>query len=513
MPQVRLSMRKIREIIRLGLDGTISQRDIASSVGLSKTAVQAVLQRAKQIELSLEDIGKLGEFELSAKLYPPPINRSRKHILPDWCQLSIELRKKGVTLHLLWHEYKAENPNGLQYSRFCTLYREWEKTTHLVMRQTHKAGEKLFIDFSGLTIPWLNLDTNEVQYAEVFVAVLGASNYTFVYAVENQTLPNWVKCHVNAFEFFAGIPEILVPDNLKSGVTKACKYEPDINPTYNDLAMHYNTAVIPARALKPRDKAKVEQGVQLAQRWILACFRHRTFTSISEINNAIIPLLDKLNNKTMRQYKKSRKELFLELDTPVLKSLPEHKFEFATWKIAKVNIDYHVEVDKHFYSVPYKCCGEKVDIRITQNTIEVFKLGELVSVHKRKNLPGRHTTIAEHMPSNHRKHAEWTPDRILNWAGQNGVATKELCINIIAKATHPEQGFRSCLGVIRMGEKYTAERLELACKRALKLKYPSYKSVKNILQNNLDSLEKTNQSIPITPQIEHENIRGSSYYN
>jgi len=511
MTQRKIEMRKIKEIIRL-YENNISQRDIGNSLNISKTAVQTVLNKYKLLDISFLDIENIDENDLEKIFYTNQKSDKSEKLSLDFSKINIELRKKGVTLQLLWSEYKDNNPDGLQYSRFCALYKEWTKYNTLVMRQTHKAGEKLFIDFSGLTIEWLNLEKNIIEKSEIFVSVLGASNYTFAYAVNSQSLENWIKSHVKAFEFYGGVPEILVPDNLKSGVTKACRYEPTINYTYNELAKHYNTTVIPARAAKPKDKAKAEQGVQLVQRWILANIRNYTFTSIEEINLSIAPLLEKLNNKIMQKYEKSRKELFLEIEAAALKELPKQKYEFATWKSMKVNIDYHVEIDKHFYSVPYKYCGSVVNIRVNSDTIEIFNSNKLIATHKYKNNPGSHTTIDEHLPNKHREYKKLNLEQINNLSTIKGGAIHELCKMIIDNTTNKEVGIRFCLGILRLEKHYTLERLELACKRALKIKNPSYNNVKNILLNKLDFLEAQETKEVLTPKMDHENIRGSKYY-
>jgi transposase len=365
-----------------------------------------------------------------------------------------ELSRKGVTLALLWQEHAADNPGDhYSYSWFCELYRRWASSVEISMRQDHKAGEKLFTDFAGQTIPIVDRETGEITQAEVFVAAHGFSSYTYAEAVASQELPNWIGAHVRAFDFFGGTPEILVPDNLKAGITHACRYEPDVNTTYWDMASHYSCAVIPARVRKPRDKAKVENAVLQVERWVIAPLRNRTFGSIGEANTAIAERVEWLNNRKMKVLDASRAELFEAHDLPELRPLPERPYEFATWKKARVNMDYHIEVEGHYYSVPYQLTREKVEARITERTIEVFHRGKRVTSHVRSFVKGRATTIHDHRPASHRAHLEWTPSRIVAWAEETGPATASLVDEIMRRKPHPEMGYRSCLGIIRLQER------------------------------------------------------------
>jgi transposase len=449
-------------------------------------------------------------------LFPPKpetaLNCSKKQ-MPPMEYLYRELKKKGVTLQLLWYEYKQENPEGYQYTQFCELYRRWVKKLDVTLRQKHRAGEKLFIDYAGQTMPIIDPSTGEITEAQIFLATFGASNYTFAEASIAQDLPSWITSHVHAFEFFGGVPEILVPDNLKAGVTKPNRYEPDINLTYLDLAQHYGTTVIPARPGKPRDKAKVESAVLIAERWILAPLRNRKFFSIAELNKAIAQKLTEFNNRKFQKLDTTRQQLFETVDKPALKPLPAKPYEYAEWKKARVNIDYHIEVYRHYYSVPYQLRKQQVDVRITSRTIEVLFKNRRVASHVRDYRQAAFTTLAEHMPKSHQKYLEWTPSRILNWAGKNGPNTQRLINHVLESRTHPEQAYRSCLGIMRLAKRYSPKRLESACTRAIIIKAYSYKSVESILKKGLDQQILLFDQTENTKTVQHVNIRGKKYYN
>jgi transposase len=413
---------------------------------------------------------------------------------------------------LLWQEHKEQYPQGYQYSQFCHLYRQWAKRVDPVMRQEHRAGEKLFVDYAGQTVPVYDLHTNQMREAQIFVAVLGASNYTYAEATWTQSLPDWIGSHSRAFIFFAGVPRVLVPDNLKAGVKKASFYEPDINPTYLDLANHYGTVVIPARVGKPKDKAKVETGVQIVERWILARLRNRQFFSLRQLNQAIAELLEDLNNKPFQKLPGSRKSAFESMDRPALNPLPSQPYQFAEWKKATVNVDYHIEVDRHYYSVPHALIKKKIDVRITNNTIECFYKSNRVASHIRSSNKGRHSTVKEHMPKSHQMWAAWTPQRFIRWAAKIGPHTQSLIENVLNSRAHPQQGFRSCLGILRLAKSYGDDRLDAACRRAVTIGGTSYRSVQSILKHNLDQKPLPDQSSE-SPPIEHVNIRGARYYH
>lgn len=515
MPQERLSMRKIKEVLRLKNTTNLSNRDIGKSCNISKTSVAQYIDRAEKAGIAWPLPEQLDEETLEQMLFPSPKGPSPiSRPTPDWKYIHTELRKKGVTLFLLWEEYKQIYPQGYQYSRFCQLYNKWEGKLDKVMRQNHRAGEKMFVDYAGQTVEIQDKTTGEIRSAQIFIAVLGASNYTFAEATWTQTLPDWISSHVKAFKFFQGVPEIVVPDNLKSGVTKAHMYEPDINPTYQEMANHYQVAIIPARNRAPKDKAKVEVGVQIVERWILAKLRNRRFFSLAELNREISQLLGQLNQKSFQKMPGSRESLYHDLDKPALRSLPDTDYEFALWKKVRVNIDYHVEVDKHYYSVPHQLIKKQLEARITAKTIEIFHKGKRVASHIRSFQKGRHTTFKEHMPKAHRQYAEWTPEKIIQWARKTGPNTALLVKKILDSKPIPQQGFRTCLGILRLGKGFGQLRLEKACIRALKIGATTYKSVESILKNGLDQSPLPNQEKETEEDsIIHENIRGKDYYN
>ena len=418
-----------------------------------------------------------------------------------------------MTLELLHLEYLEQHPDGYRYTQFCAYYRDWVKKHRLSMRQVHRGGEKLFVDFSGKKPHIVDARTGELIEVELFVAVLGASNYTWAEATATQSGPDWIAAHNHALQFLGGVPGALVPDQLKSGVTKASRYEPSIQRTYEELATHNGTVVLPARPARPRDKAKVEAGVLVAQRWLLARLRNQTFFSLTELNERLAELLEDLNNRKMRLYGTSRRELFEKLDKPALKPLPVEPFVYAEWKTVRVNIDYHVEVDSHFYSAPHELVHEQLEARSTATTVELLRNGARLTSHARSNARGKHTTKPEHMPKAHQKHLEWTPTRIVHWAGTIGPQTAELAKTILADRPHPEMGYRSCLGILRLAKKYGNERLEAAAARAVAVRARSYRHVESILKNGLDRVPIEPQTEPTQLPLVHENVRGGRYYH
>lgn len=514
MPGAKLTMRKIREILRLRFDFKQSYKEIANSCVISSSTAAEIVFRFKRSNLSWPLPEGLNDQELEDKLYPKA-PKSPDRPVPDWVVVNRELKGKHVTIMLLWQEYAENNPLCYGYSWFCHYYEKWVKNIDLVMRQHYQFGEKCFVDYAGDTVPIIDRLTGEIQRAQIFVGVLGASNYTYAEATMSQELSCWIASHVRMFEYFGGVPEIIIPDNLKSGVTKACHYEPDINRTYLGLAEHYSFAIIPTRANTPKDKAKVENAVLLVERWILAALRKRTFYSLGELNEAIRELLDILNNRKFQKLPYSRRQLFQEKEKKALKQLPAEPYEFGSWKCAKVFVDYHVEVERHYYSVPYKYAREKVDVRITSSTVEVFHKGIRIASHKRSFVAGKSTTVAEHMPSHHRQKAEWTPERIKRWASAIGESVEKVADGIMSRRQHPEVGFKSCFGLFRLGKMYGNDRLESACRRACISGFFSYKSIKSILKTGLDK-----QPLPSNLKVllqrsagYHENVRGADYYS
>jgi transposase len=504
-------MRKTREILRLK-ELKRSHREIARALGVGVATVSEVAGRAKAAQLDWTAISALTDAELEARLYVTA-GDAEERPLPDPATLDIELRKTGVTLRLLHHEYLEKNPTGAYgYTQFCAHYKAWKQTQSLTMRQVHRAGDKLFVDYSGKKPSIVDVETGERVEVELFVAVLGASNYTYAEVTRTQTVADWVMSHVRALEYFGGAPAAIVPDQLKSGVTRSDRYEPGIQRTYEELAQHYDTVIFPARPVHPKDKAKVEVGVQVAQRWIVARLRNQTFFSLDEMNERIAELLEDLNARTMRRYKASRRDLFEKLERAALKPLPETRFSYGEWKKARVHIDYHVVFDDHYYSAPYQLVGEEVWIRATGLTIEIFHNNQRVGSHVRSYHRGRHTTSDEHRSVLHQKHAEWTPERIVSWARTMGSSVADLVEKILAERKHPEHGYRSCLGIIRLEKKYGRDRLDAACARALAVNGRSYKHVESILHNGLDRVALTKTDEP-APSIDHENVRGPDYYN
>ena len=507
----RLPMRKLREILRLKYARRMGHRAIAQACGVGVGTVSEYVSRARDADLSWPLPPDLDDGTLEARLFATPAPK-RERIPPDVARIHQELRRTGVTLQLLWEEYLEIYPEGYRYSQFCEIYRRWAKKLKPSMRQVHRAGEKTFIDFSGKRPHIVDRQTGEEIPVELFVAGLGASNFTYAEATESQQLPCWVGAHTRMADYFGGSTEIWIPDNLKSGVTKPCRYEPGINRTYQELAEHYSAVVIPARPRKPKDKAKIESGVLVAQRWILARLRDQTFFSIAELNQAIWKLLEELNDRPMQKLGVSRRQLYEQLDRPALKPLPTQRYEIADWKWCTVNIDYHVEVDHHYYSVQHQLIGEKVEARWTISIVEIIYKGKRITSHRRSYKRGRHTTKAEHMPRAHRAHLEWTPSRLIRWAEKTGQATGRVVAEILRSRPHPEQGYRACLGLMRLGRRYGDERLEAASGRAEHLRSYSYHTVKNILSSAQDRLpfEKETQDPGPTPV--HDNIRGAGYY-
>src|SRR5215207_11657863 len=505
-------MRKVRDILRLAQGEGLALRQVGAALGVPFTTVGDHLRRAERAGLAWPLPDDLDDIALEALLFPkgpaPEPTRPR----PDWKHVHRELKRKGVTLMLLWHEYREDHPDGYSYSQFCLHYRAFEARLDLPMRQEHRSGEKLFVDFPGQRLAIYDRRNGAVSFeAELFVAVLGASNYLHAEAVPSQGLEHWVNAHVRTFEALGCVPRVVVCDNVRAGVTRAHRYELDVNATYVEMAAHYGVTIIPTRPGKPRDKAKVEAGVLLAERWILARLRNRRFYSLAEANAAIAECVLAINERPFRNMPGSRRSWFEELERPVMRPLCETRYEFARWRIGlKVNIDYHVESNRHYYSVPYQLVGTRVDVRVTASTVEVFHASKRVASHRRDDTPGRHSTDLAHMPQSHRRHAEWSPSRIVAWAEKTGPATAALAQAILDARRHPEQGYRSCLGIIRLADRYGPERAEAACARALAAKALSYRSVESILRHGLDS-----QPLRVGPartHPHHQNLRGGDYY-
>lgn len=513
MAMLRLHMNEIREILRLRFDAKRSHREIAISVDCGRTSVGDCLRRFTVCGLTWPlPVGTTDE-SLESCLYPAPIDHGHSRHRPNWQYIHSELKKKSVTKMLLWHEYKGTHPDGYQYTQFCIYYREWTKSADLVFRNEHKAGEKVFIDYAGQTMPIWDAQTGEYKHVQIFLGVLGASNFTFAEATWTQAIPDWLASHKRMFAAFGGVPEIFVPDNLKSAVIKACRYDPVINAAYYSMAKHYDATVIPARARKPRDKAKAEAGVLLVERWILAALRNRKFFSLDELNDAIAGLLVRLNAKKFQKLEGSRRSLFETIDRPALKPLPAEDFVICEFKMARVNINYHVELQRHNYSVPNQYVQKEVMIRYTDSLVEILHNGERIASHLRLYNSNVYSTREEHMPPRHQAHVKWSPERMISWVGEAGPFTKKTAEIIMARGKHPELAFKVILGMIRLGEENGKDRLENACRRAIESNTTYYRSIKNILKAGLDKAKTAKLETPEQGAVIHENIRGPEYYN
>ncbi|MFT5391586.1 MAG: transposase [Gammaproteobacteria bacterium] len=513
MATKRLPMRKLREILKLKHDTGLSHREIAKACGIGAGTVSLYLARAREAGLRWPLPDELDDDALEARVFTAVPVAGAARPVPLWSQVHQELKRPGVTLQLLWLEYFHDHPQGYRYTQFCLLYRRWRAKLAPSMRQHYRPGEKVFEDFSGKRLHLTERTTGERTPVELFVASLGASSYTYAEAVRTQQLHDWIGANARMVAFYGGAPTIFVPDNLKSAVTTASRYEPEVNRTFDDFAAHYGAVVIPTRAAKPKDKAKVESAVLVAQRWIVARLRNQTFFTLSALNAAIAERLTELNDRPMRRLGCSRREAFVSLDQPALKPLPAHHYELAHWKTVRVNIDYHIELKHNLYSVPHALLGEKLEARYTATVVELYRKDRRVASHRR--LPGRGhlSTQTEHMPAAHRAHAQWTPSRLIDWATKSGVETGAFVAELLQRRRHPEQGYRACLGIMRLGRRYGDERLERACQRARTLGAYSYRTVNNILSSGFDQMPLPPEQEPSSATAEHHNIRGASYYN
>jgi len=515
MPRRRRAMRKITEVLRLKFEAGWSYERIVAATRISKGAVTEYLRRVREAGISWPLPADMDDAQLEALLFPRAAPHVERHAAPDFAQVHQELKRKGVTLTLLWEEYAAAHAgHAYRYSQFCWLYHRFVASLKRSMRQVHRAGDKLFIDYSGQTVALIDALSGEIRQAEIFVAVLGASSYVYAEATLSQQLPDWIASHVRCFEFMQAVPALLVPDQLKSAIKRACRYEPETTSTYEDLARYYGTAILAARPRHPRDKAVVETSVLVVQRWILARLRKRQFFSLAELNAAILELLIELNNRPFKKLAGCRSSAFAAIDRPAMKPLPPTRYEFAEWKRASVGIDYHVEAAGHYYSVPHHLVGQKLELRLTATTVECFFKGKRVASHMRSATRGRHTTLAAHMPESHRRHMEWTPGRLLNWALSIGTATREVVQWQLENRPHPEQGYRACLGLLNLVKRYGEARLEAACRRALAIGAPQRKSIKSILEANLDQhpeLFPADNTLS-TRLPAHPNVRGADAF-
>ncbi|MBS97676.1 MAG: IS21 family transposase [Oceanospirillaceae bacterium] len=508
MPAKRITMRKIRDVLRLRLAAGLSIRQIKDSTKISVGAIQKLLSQATELGLTWPLPDDLDDSQLARLFYPgADTTASARYAVPDWAALHQELKRKGMTKQLLWEEYTQQYPNRCySYSQFCDRYRHWCGQQKRSMRQTHRAGEKCFVDYCGPTVPIICASTGEVRQAQVFVAVLGASNYTYAEATLSQTLPDWLGSHVRMLEYFGGAPEIIVPDNLRSGVSRACRYDPDLNPSYQQWAEHYQVAVVPARPYKPKDKSKAEVGVQIVERWILARLRHHSFFSLAEVNHCIRALLEELNEKPFKQLPGNRRQAFELLDRPALRVLPNHPYHYVEIKPVKVNIDYHVQYQQHHYSVPHQYVGETLELHASDTLVRLYFRQQVVASHPRRHRPGT-TTEASHMPKRHQKQQQWTPGRLKHWAKHIGPEVQAWVTEQLAAKAHPEQAYRICLGLLNLSRDYPAERLNAACGIANREGLIRLKQIKSILLSNRDRLPEALNVQADLPQ-QHENIRG-----
>jgi transposase len=505
-------MRQITEILRLKHEAKLSHDKIARALGVSKGVVSKYVSLAQAKGLTWPLPESMDEAGLERLLFPAPSAPAR-FVEPDLPHIHHELKRKGVTLQLLWAEYVATHGEAAyRYSQFCHRYRLWRAQQRRSMRQLHRAGEKLFIDYCGPTVPLVDPTTGELRHAQVFVAVLGASSYTYAEATWTQGLPDWIGSHQRALRFLGGAPELLVPDNLRSAVSQPCRYAPEPNATYAEMARHYGCAILPARPYKPKDKAKAEVAVQVVERWILARLRHHTFHSLAALNQAIAELLASLNSRPFQRQSYSRRDLFESIDHPALRPLPLASYEYAEWKQVKPGIDYHVEFDGRFYSVPHALVGQVLELRSTATSIEVLHRGHRVAVHPRHS-GGRFSTLPEHMPKSHREHRQWSPGRFMNWAKDIGVATLHVVEHQLKNRPHPEHGYRACLGLLNLAKRYSRARLEAACERALVIHSPTYRSVSSILEKGLDGQPHHSPEESAATLPSHGNVRGPGYYN
>ena len=511
-------MRKIKEILRLKFDVGLSLRGIQRSLNISYGTVANYIHRAEQAGLGWPLPPDIDERTLGRLLFPSSSTQGHQGLIDiDYVSIHQELKSPGVTKFLLWQEYRERHPDdGYSYAQFCHRYKTWQAIQQPSMRQQHKAGEKLFIDYCGPTMDVVNPDSGEIRTAQLFVAAFGASNFTYVEATWSQNQADFINAHVHAFEYFGGTPKMLVPDNLKSAVIKTHRYEPDLNPAYQQMAEHYGVAVIPARPYKPKDKAKAEVAVLIVERWIMARLRHQTFFTLASLNQAIRVLLDELNDRPFKKLPGSRRSQFEQLDQPLLQPLPGNRYEYRHIKQVRVHIDYHIDYEGHYYSVPHELIKQEVEVHASAQSVVIYSSGVRVAIHARSDRKGHHSTLPEHRPKAHQAMAEWTPKRFLNWANSIGVETRTVVEHILQEKRYPEQSYRRILALLSNAKKYSPERLNRACGRALMINSPTRTSVESILKQGLDQHDTAEHGLTLQAELElddHENIRGETYYH
>lgn len=504
-------MKTIREVLRLVCECGLSYRHVAKSLSIARFTVADYVTRFHAAGLSWPLPIDLDDCDLERRLFPPSPAALESKPVPNWTSIHQELKRKGSTLQALHEEYLAEYPHGMTYSYFCQSYRAFAKTLKRYMRQTHVVGEKVFVDYCGPTVPITDMETGCKRNAQIFVGVLGASDYIYADAIWNQQLPNWVASHVRMFEHFGGVPALVVCDNLKSAVTRASRTDPDLHPIYQDLASHYGTAILPARPYKPRDKAKAENGVLIVERWILFRLRKRQFTSLHELNAAIRELLSDVNERPFKNLPGCRRTAFETLDRPALKPLPRGAYCYAEFRKVRVGLDYHIEIDGHFYSVPYVLVRQELQVRLTVDTVEILHGGRRVASHPRSYVPRQKTTDSSHADPSHRHFSEWEPDRDMDWALGVGQNTHAFLQILLAKYTQRELAYRSIGALKTLGREFGPDRLEAACTRALAIGATETRNVRSILRTNLDRQPLSSKSTDDVV-LGHENIRGPEYY-
>jgi transposase len=514
-------MRKVREVLRLVLEQERSQREVGQSLGLSQSTIHEYVSRFAAGGLTWPLAPDVDDGTLEARLFRrQALPAATARAVPEWATVHRELKRKGVTLQLLWIEYKREHPDGYQYTQFCRHYHDWAATIEPVMRQVYVAGERTFVDYAGQTVPIFESphirEASEARAAQIFVSALGASHLLYFEATWTQALPDWIAAHVRMVEYYGGVTSLTIPDNASALVRRPCYYEPELNATYQDWATHYGTAILPTRVAAPRDKAKVESAVLIVEREVLAPLRHERFTSLGELNHALSFAREQLNNRPFQKLPGSRRSVFEETERAALRPLPPTRYELADWRTAKVNIDYHIAVEGHLYSVPYSLVGARVDVRLTASMIEVLQHGKRVAAHPRSTQKGRASTDPAHRPKAHQRHLDWTPSRLIRWGHAIGMSTGRVVETVLARFPHPEQGYRSCLGLLALRRKYGDARLEAAATRALATGAVSYRSVKSILTTSLDQLSLTDTDVRHEPPLRlpatHAHVRGPAYY-
>ncbi len=506
MPVTRITMRKIKDILRLKLDAHLSHERIATSLGISKGVVAKYVSLANEAKLDWATVELLDETTLERRLLNTPLRRT-SFVTPDYGAMHQELKRKGMTLMLLWEEHISQHTEERthSYSQFCENYRRYAQRLKRSMRQIHRAGEKLFVDFAGLTVP-----LTSGHRVHIFVATLGASSYTFACATARESMVDWLGATAQALTFFGGVPQLIVPDNPKAMISNPDRYEPIANATTEDFARHYGTSVLPARPYHPQDKGKVESAVQVVERWILMRLRNQQFETIDDVNDAINPLLTYLNERRFQKMPGSRASCFVQIDSPALQPLPAHAWEFAVFKTVRVHVDQHVEFESHRYSVPQSLVGLQLELRVTAQSVEVLHHGKRVACHARCAHPGGYTTVPEHLSKSHRAHMEWSPERLIHWGETIGVATGRFVTQLLSQRRHPEHGYRACLGLLSLAKRYGKPRLEAASLIALELGMTKYTHVRDMLANGRDQIDRNDTDHWTSP--EHEHVRGASYY-